>query len=612
MTDTTIAWVDAREILDSRGNPTVEVDVVTEDGSLGPGGRAVRGVDGGARGGRAPGRRQGTLRRQGRPDGGRERDRPHRSVDRGLRRGGPGGHRRRPAPARRDAQQGRARGQRHPRRLARLRPRGGGLARGPAVPLAGRRRRADPARPDVQHPQRRQARAGLDGLPGVHGHARGAGHVPGGAARRRGGVRRAAHDPPRRWLRDRPGRRRRVRAVAGLEPGRGRGDPAGDREGRLQAGRRDGDRPRPGVERAGRARDRRRRGDDPVRAGEGGADARSGELVDLWADWVARYPIVSIEDGLAEDDWAGWTHLTERLGIEGPARRRRPAGHERHPDPPRDRRAGRERRPDQAQPDRDADRDDRRDRARAAGRLVRRRVAPLGRDRGHDDQRPRGRDGHGPDQDGRARRAPSGWPSTTACSGSPTSSATTRATSAAAPCPGAAATRGRSTGSPAPASGASPHEPVRRSRRHHRLVGRRRHGRHDRGELPARDPDRVPGHAVRAVRGAPDRLLRQRPLEPRGRPVGPDPGQRAARRPGDRDHIRAVPAGREAPVLRRRQRLPRRLGGRTRSRARPAPTASTSATSRSAAARRSRPPGSRTSRRSPRSTGASRPPAPGC
>ena len=34
----------------------------------------------------------------------------------------------------------------------------------------------------------------------------------------------------------------------------------------------------------------------------------SGELVDLWADWVARYPIVSIEDGLAEDDWAGWTH----------------------------------------------------------------------------------------------------------------------------------------------------------------------------------------------------------------------------------------------------------------------------------------------------------------
>ena len=40
----------------------------------------------------------------------------------------------------------------------------------------------------------------------------------------------------------------------------------------------------------------------------------SGELVDLWADWAARYPIVSIEDGLAEDDWAGWQQLVERLG----------------------------------------------------------------------------------------------------------------------------------------------------------------------------------------------------------------------------------------------------------------------------------------------------------
>ena len=40
----------------------------------------------------------------------------------------------------------------------------------------------------------------------------------------------------------------------------------------------------------------------------------SGELVDLWASWVERYPIVSIEDGLAEDDWAGWQALTARLG----------------------------------------------------------------------------------------------------------------------------------------------------------------------------------------------------------------------------------------------------------------------------------------------------------
>jgi enolase len=38
------------------------------------------------------------------------------------------------------------------------------------------------------------------------------------------------------------------------------------------------------------------------------------ELIDFWADWVERYPIVSLEDGLAEDDWSGWTALTERLG----------------------------------------------------------------------------------------------------------------------------------------------------------------------------------------------------------------------------------------------------------------------------------------------------------
>ncbi len=40
----------------------------------------------------------------------------------------------------------------------------------------------------------------------------------------------------------------------------------------------------------------------------------SGELIDLWASWIQRYPIVSIEDGLAEDDWSGWRELTSRLG----------------------------------------------------------------------------------------------------------------------------------------------------------------------------------------------------------------------------------------------------------------------------------------------------------
>jgi len=40
----------------------------------------------------------------------------------------------------------------------------------------------------------------------------------------------------------------------------------------------------------------------------------SSELVAFWKEWVNKYPILSIEDGLAEDDWAGWAELTKELG----------------------------------------------------------------------------------------------------------------------------------------------------------------------------------------------------------------------------------------------------------------------------------------------------------
>jgi enolase len=40
----------------------------------------------------------------------------------------------------------------------------------------------------------------------------------------------------------------------------------------------------------------------------------SAEMVALWEEWVAKYPIVVIEDGLAEDDWDGWKLLNQRLG----------------------------------------------------------------------------------------------------------------------------------------------------------------------------------------------------------------------------------------------------------------------------------------------------------
>jgi enolase len=45
-----------------------------------------------------------------------------------------------------------------------------------------------------------------------------------------------------------------------------------------------------------------------------GKEMTSDELVKFWASWVKKYPIISIEDGMAEDDWAGWKNLTDTLG----------------------------------------------------------------------------------------------------------------------------------------------------------------------------------------------------------------------------------------------------------------------------------------------------------
>jgi enolase len=50
-----------------------------------------------------------------------------------------------------------------------------------------------------------------------------------------------------------------------------------------------------------------------VLAGEGVTNGTE-EMIAFWEDWVARYPIVSIEDGLAEGDWKGWSALTQSLG----------------------------------------------------------------------------------------------------------------------------------------------------------------------------------------------------------------------------------------------------------------------------------------------------------
>ena len=133
-----------------------------------------------------------------------------------------------------------------------------------------------------------------------------------------------------------------------------------------------------------------------------GRTLTSEEIAAYWEDACARYPIVSIEDGMDEEDWDGWKHLTERIGdrvqlvgddlfVTNPERLRR--GIE----------AGvgnsilvKVNQIGTLTETLEAIRDRPR-RGLHGGDL-----APLGRDRGHDDRRPRGRHRRRPDQDRRA------------------------------------------------------------------------------------------------------------------------------------------------------------------------------------------------------------------
>jgi enolase len=90
--------------------------------------------------------------------------------------------------------------------------------------------------------------------------------------------------------------------------------------------------------------------------GEGKSFDAAG-MVDYYADLVKRYPIVSIEDGMAEDDWKGWKASPTSSAARSPAGRRRPVRHQ--PEAPRAGYQGRrgQRDPGQGEPDRHADRD---------------------------------------------------------------------------------------------------------------------------------------------------------------------------------------------------------------------------------------------------------------
>ena len=123
------------------------------------------------------------------------------------------------------------------------------------------------------------------------------------------------------------------------------------------------------------------------------------QQADYLAELVDKYPIVSIEDGMAEDDFEGWKLVTQKIGnkcqLVGDDLfvtnvKRLAEGIKARP---------RQFDPDQGQPDRHADRDARRRRDGAQGRLHRGDVASLGRDRGFDHRRSRRRHQLRADQD---------------------------------------------------------------------------------------------------------------------------------------------------------------------------------------------------------------------
>ena len=134
-----------------------------------------------------------------------------------------------------------------------------------------------------------------------------------------------------------------------------------------------------------------------------GADRTSDDMIAFWSGLLDRFPIVSLEDGLAQDDWEGWARLTAAARRPGAAGGRRPVRHERRAAGARLPRGLRERDPDQAEPDRLADRDARRDPAGGVERVRRRRVPSQRRDRGRGDRGPGRGDERRADQDGRAQ-----------------------------------------------------------------------------------------------------------------------------------------------------------------------------------------------------------------
>ena len=266
----------------------------------------------------------------------------------------------------------------------------------PALPVRRRPQRPRAPRADDERDQRWRARRQLHRHAGVHDHARRRTELLRGPALGHRDLPRAQGDPPRPGPRHGGRRRGWLRARPRLERG---GDPASSsRRSRRPASRSATRSPSPWT---------RRRASCSATApttsiGEGKVlvaerdDRRTGNASST------RIRSCRSRTRMDENDWEGWATLTEAVGFEGPARRRRPVRHQR--DAPADghRQVGRQLDPHQGQPDRLAHRDARHRRAGDPPRLHVGDEPPLGRDRGRDDRRPRRRHELRPDQDRRA------------------------------------------------------------------------------------------------------------------------------------------------------------------------------------------------------------------
>ena len=238
----TIESVHAREILDSRGNPTLEVEVILDDGASGRAAVPSGASTGAHEAARAARRRQEPLPRQGRPQG--RRTTSTTTIAPRLHR--PGRHRTRSASTSScsSSTARRTRPSSAPTPCSACRwPSAHAAAASVGLPLyryLGGVNARVPARADDEHPQRRQARRQQRRFPGIHDHAAGRPDVPRGAAH--GG--RGLSPSQEGAARPRPQHRRRRR-------GRLRPEPQEQRRG--AGGARQGGRERPATSSASRS-----------------------------------------------------------------------------------------------------------------------------------------------------------------------------------------------------------------------------------------------------------------------------------------------------------------------------------------------------------------------